>query len=128
MHSWVVTWPKASAPRASGPSHITGLKGRVGSVLGPSRAVKSGRAGPVEKRARCTHKWSSQPWSQRWRPQRQRSDGIRLAARAPEGGGAPAEQREGRGVPPERRVDGAVAEKGPTTPFCRHRATYGGRR
>jgi hypothetical protein len=42
---WAVTWPKASAPRASGPSHITGLKGRVGSVMGPSLAAKSGRAG-----------------------------------------------------------------------------------
>jgi hypothetical protein len=123
---WAVTWPKASAPRASGPSHITGLKGRVGSVLGPSRATKSGRADPVAKRTGCTHKWSSQPWSPRWRDRRQRSGGIRSAARAPEGGGAPTGQREGSGVPSERRVDGAVVEKGPAAAFCRRRAMNGG--
>jgi hypothetical protein len=32
---WVVTGPKALAPRASGPRHIPGLKSREGSMLGP---------------------------------------------------------------------------------------------
>jgi hypothetical protein len=42
---WAVTGPKALAPRASGLSHILGLKGRVGSVLGssPTRETVWGR-------------------------------------------------------------------------------------
>jgi hypothetical protein len=59
---WVVTGPKALAPQASGPSHVPGLKGRVGSVLGPS-LVREMAWGWSVVPARCG---TPMPWSHTW--------------------------------------------------------------